>query len=160
MYIRPAQESDCPAWLEMQLTLWPDEDIQPEEWTQHQQTLLERGHAFIALEPSSESNRFDSRSREGEVYLGFAEVGLRPYAEGCKSSPVAFLEGWFVKESARGKGIGRALIEHVERWGLEQGCTELASDTLLEWVDSQQAHSKVGFEEVERLVVFRKSLEP
>lgn len=145
MNIRPARESDRKAWLEMQLTLWPDEDFDAEEWVQHQSKLLERGHAFIAF--------------NGEEPVGFAEVGLRPYAEGCKSSPVAFLEGWFVKEHARGRGIGRTLVERVEQWGLEQGCTELGSDTLLEWEGSHRAHAQVGFEEVERLVVFRKSLQ-
>jgi len=145
MHIRPAQASDRAAWLEMQLTLWPDVDYSLEELKEHQGTLLEQGHAFIAF--------------DGEVPVGFAEVSLRPYAEGCKSSPVAFLEGWFVKERARGRGIGRALVQRVEQWGLEQGCTELGSDTLLEWEGSHRAHAQVGFEEVERLVVFRKSLE-
>lgn len=143
--VRPARKSDRTAWLEMQLILWPDEDYSLEEFAEHQSKLLELGHAFIAF--------------EGEIPVGFAEVSLRPYAEGCKSSPVAFLEGWFVKEHARGRGVGRALVQAVEAWGLEQGCTELGSDTLLEWEGSQRAHTQVGFEEVERLVVFRKSLE-
>jgi len=143
--IRPAQEPDRAAWLEMRRTLWPDPEYDDQEFNQHIDGLLERQHAFIAL--------------DGEESVGFAEVSLRPYAEGCKSSPVAFLEGWFVKEHARGRGFGRALVQRVEQWGLEQGCTELGSDTLLEWEGSHRAHAQVGFEEVERLVVFRKSLE-
>jgi len=46
----------------------------------------------------------------------------------------------------------------VEQWGLEVGCSELASDALLENVDSHRAHGRLGFKEVERLVAFRKSL--
>ncbi len=141
--VRPAQESDRESWLEMRLLLWPDGT--PQDFEPEMTELLERGHAFVALE-------------EG-VAVGFAEVSLRPYAEGCDSSPVAFLEGWFVRQSHRGQGVGRALVQRVEHWGLEMGCTELGSDTLLEWDWSHKAHAKVGFEEVERLVCFRKSLE-
>jgi aminoglycoside 6'-N-acetyltransferase I len=35
---------------------------------------------------------------------------------------------------------------------------ELASDTHLENAGSQRAHTRLGFEETERLVLFRKAL--
>jgi aminoglycoside 6'-N-acetyltransferase I len=145
MHVRPAEESDRAPWLAMRRTLWPDPDYSLEEFQEQITDFIARGVAFIAL--------------EDDVPIGFAEVSLRPYAEGCKSSPVAFLEGWFVLESHRGRGVGRALLERVERWGREQGCTELGSDTWLDNIDSQRAHEQLGFEEVERLVSFRKSLE-
>lgn len=28
--------------------------------------------------------------------LGFVELSLRPYAEGCASSPVPYIEAWYV----------------------------------------------------------------
>jgi aminoglycoside 6'-N-acetyltransferase I len=145
MHIRPAQESDREAWLVMRRTLWTDLDYSLEEMQEEITDFIARGVAFIAV--------------VGDLPIGFAEVSLRPYAEGCESSPVAFLEGWFVVLSHRGRGVGRALLERVERWGREQGCTELGSDTWLDNVDSQRAHEKLGFEEVERIVIFRKSLE-
>ena len=34
---------------------------------------------------------------KGEL-IGFAKVSLREWAEGCLSSPIGYLEGWFVNE--------------------------------------------------------------
>ena len=91
---------------------------------------------------------------------GFAEVGTRPYADGCQSSPVAFLEGWYVDLDLRGRGIGWRLIEAVETWAREQSLSELASDALLDNTASHRAHERTGFIEVERAVRYRKPLYP
>ena len=90
--------------------------------------------------------------------IGFAEVSIRPYAEECYSGRVAFLEGWFVEEGQRGREVGAALVRAVERWGRNQGCTELASDTGIDNLDSAAAHRAVGFTEVGQIRCFRKSL--
>src|SRR5262249_44408301 len=49
-----------------------------------------------------------ARGPEGEP-VGFAELSVRPFAEGCRTSPVAYLEGWYVAPGARRKGVGRRL---------------------------------------------------
>lgn len=89
---------------------------------------------------------------------GFAEVGIRAYADGCASSPLAFLEGWYVDPDMRGRGVGRALVHAVEAWARDRGLTELASDALLENEIAHRAHEQVGFEEVERAVRYRKAI--
>lgn len=43
--------------------------------------------------------------------MGFVEASLRPYAEGCDTRPVGYLEGGYVAPEWRGQGIGRALVE-------------------------------------------------
>lgn len=83
---------------------------------------------------------------------------MRDYAEGCGSRPVGYLEGWYVIPEARRRGIGRALVEAAEAWARARGCTEMASDTELANRLSQMAHSRLGYEETERLVHYRKSL--
>jgi aminoglycoside 6'-N-acetyltransferase I len=55
-------------------------------------------------------------ARESGGLCGFAEVDTRPYVDGCRTSPVAFLEEWYVDPDCRGSGIERALVEAVEAW--------------------------------------------
>jgi aminoglycoside 6'-N-acetyltransferase I len=90
--------------------------------------------------------------------VGFAEVSLREMAEGCSTRPVGYLEGWYVQPSARHRGVGRRLLEAGEEWARAQGCSEMASDTEIEHIASQEAHQRLGYEIVSRAVLFRKAL--
>jgi aminoglycoside 6'-N-acetyltransferase I len=85
-------------------------------------------------------------------------VGTRPYADGCDTSPVGYLEAWCVEPSVRRKGYGRALLQAAEAWAREAGCREMASDAEWENSRSQQAHLHCGYAEVGRIVQFRKAL--
>ena len=58
---------------------------------------------------------FLARDNHGKP-LGFLEVRLRECAEGASSSPVGFLEGWYVVEELRKQGVGRKLVEAGEGW--------------------------------------------
>ncbi len=98
--------------------------------------------------------------RTGGGLCGFAEVGTRSYAAECEVCPVAYLEGWFVDEDHRGRGIGAALVQAVEDWALARGHRELASDTHVTNRISQQAHERLGFTEVDRAVLYLKQLTP
>jgi aminoglycoside 6'-N-acetyltransferase I len=101
---------------------------------------------------------FVAEREGGRGLAGFAEVATRPYADGCETSPVAYLEGWYVDPDARRHGVGRALVRAAEGWARERGLREFASDALLENVISQRAHEALGFVEVERAVRYRKPL--
>ena len=96
--------------------------------------------------------------RGNGALAGFVEIGSRTYAEGCTSTPVAFLEGWYVDPDVRHKGLGRRLVWAAESWALEHGYSEMASDTELENALSVKAHAALGYEEVERQICFRKRL--
>ena len=92
--------------------------------------------------------------------VGFAQCGLRhDYVEGTDSCPVGYLEGIFVIEEYRKRGLAKGLIEACERWAKEQGCTEFASDCELINSDSLVFHLKMGFEEANRIICFTKKLE-
>ncbi len=142
MMIRKVQEKDKAEYLRMRLALWPDEE--------HEEALRQffktpTWITFVA-------------EREAGKLCGFIEVGQRPYAEGCETSPVAFIEGWYVDPEMQRQGVGRKLVQSAESWAKENGFTEIASDTWLENEMSIKAHKALGYDEVERLVCFAKEL--
>jgi aminoglycoside 6'-N-acetyltransferase I len=71
---------------------------------------------------------------------------------------VGYIEGWYVDPDLRQTGWGRALVEAAEAWARSCGYAEIASDCLLENEVSLKAHTALGYEEIERLIHFRKSL--
>ncbi len=89
---------------------------------------------------------------------GFIVIGSRNYAEGCESTPVAFLGGWYVDPDARRSGLGRSLVGAAENWAVTNSYTEIASDTELDNEISLQDHLALGFEKVERQICFRNRL--
>jgi aminoglycoside 6'-N-acetyltransferase I len=90
--------------------------------------------------------------------VGFAEVDLRARADGCRTRPVGYMEGWYVVPEERRRGVGRALFRAAEEWARKQGCTEMASDTMVGNELGESAHKALGYEEVDRLILFRKNL--
>ena len=142
----PATQSTLPAWRRMRQALWPE--MKEEENTSETQALMDKADTFIRVAWST-----DDRP------VGFAEAALRvDCVNGCVTSPVAFLEGIYVELWARRQGVARALVASVETWAREKGCSELASDALLENAESHRMHAGLGFEETERVVYFRKEL--
>ena len=97
-------------------------------------------------------------SVNGQGAAGFIEVRLREFAEGTGSSPVAFVEGWFILPEQRRRGLGKALMKAAENWAASQGCAELGSDTQADNDLSIEVHKQLGFQEVERLVCFLKRI--
>jgi aminoglycoside 6'-N-acetyltransferase I len=89
---------------------------------------------------------------------GFASFSLRSWAEGCVSTPVPYIEGWWVSPDLRQQGVGRELLAAIERWCREQGYLELGSDAEIENSVSFQAHVALGFEPTLQLQFFRKRL--
>jgi aminoglycoside 6'-N-acetyltransferase I len=98
-------------------------------------------------------------AQAGSVLAGFAEISVRSdHVEGTSSAPVPYLEGWYVRQQYRGKGIGRGLLKFVEEWAVACGFRELASDAELWNEHSIRLHAQLGFSEVGRTVHFVKSL--
>lgn len=145
MEIRPVRPEDREAWLAMRAALWPEED------------LADLREGIDALFDGSWDQTVLVYEDAGAL-IGMIELSERLYAEGCETSPVAFIEGWFVAEEKRGKGVGRSLVKAAEAWARAKGHSEIGSDTQLWNENSQKAHAALGFEEVERIVAFRKAL--
>lgn len=90
--------------------------------------------------------------------VGFAEISLRQYANGCSKQPVPFLEGIWVQPEYRQQGVGQALIRKITTDLIVQGFDELCSDAGIDNKMSYEAHQNWGFDEIERVICFRKKL--
>ena len=70
----------------------------------------------------------------------------------------AVLEVSYVVQERRQSEVGRQLLTEAEAWAKSRGCTELASDALVDNTVSQDFHRRLGFVETQRFVCFRKNL--
>jgi len=144
--IRRATHGDIFEWIRMRMILWPHltaEDLEDDV----DDMLADPGRAvFVGVRPDG-------------CLAGFLEASTRKYADGCETSPVGYIEGWYVDEDVRGNGVGASLVRAAEDWARGLECEEMASDTWLDNEASIEAHKKLGYEEAERLVHFAKWLE-
>ena len=147
MTLRTATLSDLKEWSELRALLWPDTSL--DHHRKEAEAMLSQPieESIVVLEVSETGIR------------AFAEATLRfDYVNGCDTSPVAFLEGIFVREEVRGSGVGRGLLEVVRDWAKERGCLELASDADIDNTASHAFHRALGFAETQRTVFFRQKL--
>jgi len=142
--IRRAMLEDKAEWFNMRKQIWPEV---PDEFMRFDMDGI----------LASDNDAVLFALVEGRP-VGMIEIRLRDYGEGCETSPVGYIEGWFVYSDMRGKGIAGALTQAAEDWARGKGCTEMASDTWLDNEASIRAHLKLGYFEVERLVHFVKRL--
>lgn len=145
--VRAIDPGEAADWERMRQKLWPSHA------SGHGREIA----AFFHGDRSDPAEVLVAVDERGEL-IGFAETTIRSHVEGCRPGRVPYLEGWFVEEMHRGRGVGAALMKAVEEWGRAQGCGELGSDTELTNERSAAAHRALGFTEVERIVCFRKSL--
>lgn len=147
--ISPVGEKDISSWLQMRCQLW-SEGTEAEHKQEIEQYYSEQF-------PRSPWHVLMAKDQEGNP-AGFAELSVRPYAEGCKSTHVAYLEGWFVAPEFRRSGVGSSLIQASESWAREQGLTEFASDTDPGNTESIAAHYALGFRDAGLVQCFIKRL--
>jgi len=115
--VRLLRPEDKDAWVRLRAALWPD---------------------VSAAEHGVEAERFLSGEAKepqavlvaespGHGLVGFAEISIRAYAEGCSTDRVGYLEGWFVAPAARRRGTGRALASILRRtWALRRATVPAA----------------------------------
>ena len=136
--IRLAQISDRDQLLRMRAALWPK--------TPAEEHARELADIFEGKPVTTLPLIILVAETSDRGLAGFLEVDLRSHADGCSPSrPVGYVEGWYVEENHRHRGIGGRLLK-------------IASDT---WVDnevSQRVHEALGYEVVDRCVHYRKVL--
>ncbi len=146
--LRDATPADIDAWLVLRLAMFP-----------HHPVEFLREELMSLLDDPGNHGAFLALDADGTL-LGFAEVALRnDYVPGVRTSPVAFLEAIHVAPAARRRGIARALVTRAHAWGRARGCSEFASDALLDNDASHAMHRALGFVETRRVVFFRRDID-
>lgn len=145
MTIRQATRTDLAEVARLALLLWPEHEL--EALSADLAPLLEQPDAAVFL-----------CEADGDI-VGFAQCQLRrDYVEGCETSPVGYLEGVFVEDAHRRRGVASALVAACQDWARTKGCREFASDCELDNTDSLRFHLGVGFEEANRIICFIRRL--
>jgi aminoglycoside 6'-N-acetyltransferase I len=141
-----ATEEDLEPWARLGLLLWPDH------------TFHEMYEIFVGILESKRETAF--LCWVGQECVGFIDVSIRvDYVEGSDSSPVGFVEGIYVKDIYRKQGIAQRLVARGEKWAQSQGCTQMGSDIEQHNTVSYDFHTKVGFQEANRIICFIKDID-
>ena len=147
--IYKCQETDFKDIAVIRHKLWPHETL--DEHVAEITDLMTHYdyHAWLA---------YDGDKTDKKEAIGFMELSVRPYVNGCLYRPVAFLEGIYCQPDYQQRGIGAQLVEIAEEWAKNKSIQELASDAYLENSLSHKAHARWGFAQTEKVVYFRKKL--
>ena len=145
MIVRQATSEDYPVWAAMLALLHSDQSAEEFE-RELAGSLHEPFVGFLAF------------TDDGEP-AGMIDASIRSYAEGAPNLRAAYVEDLWVEPNYRRAGVACDLLAAVENWARGQGLDWLGSDALLDNGVSHAWHISVGFDEIERIVVFGKPLE-
>ena len=109
MLIRHANQNDQAEWLRLRSALWPDCPLADHHVEMAEQLADEKSFAVFVAD------------RGNGQLAGFLEASLRRYAEGCRTSPVGYIEGWYVDEDVRRQGVGKQTRECSRTMGIGSG---------------------------------------
>jgi GNAT superfamily N-acetyltransferase len=125
--IRPATPSDGPAFIALVRALAAFERLEPPDDAAAVRLLT---HAF------GDRPRYELRVAElaGEL-VGYAAF-FETYST-FRALPSLFLEDLFVRQDARGRGIGAGLLGCLARLAVERGCGRLEW-SVLDWNEGAQ----------------------
>ncbi len=144
--VRNVRLEDRAEWLRMRKALW--DDCPDDQQVRETEEILGSDTQVVVV-----------AERPSGGLCGFLEASLRSIVDGCDSTPVGYIEGWYVDEDVRRRGVGGTLVEAAEAWARSRACRQMASDAELWNTVSHQAHEALGYEETARLVLFKKNLD-
>ena len=114
---------------------WVDETRNPDldDIAAH---YLAPGHYFVVVE------------RDGEL-IGTGAL-VAEGAEGAKRQATGRIVRMSVAREHRGRGLGRALVEHLLDEAQQRGCRRVLVETTREWHDAIRLYQRCGFVEYAR----------
>lgn len=147
--IEAVSSSSSEDWYRLRCALWPEHGE-----GEHRREIEE----FIAGRATEPAAVLLARSKEGNL-VGLIELSIRAYAEGCEQANPAYVEGVDVESAHRRNGIAGQLLKAAEEWARQNGCTEIASDSLPVNSASSELHKESGFRDAGLIQCWIKPLE-
>jgi aminoglycoside 6'-N-acetyltransferase I len=145
MEIVVVDESNLKIFTELSILLFPEEEF---------------NELFQLYRKSFESQKeVGFLCRINSRFIGIIHLSIRTdYVNGTDTSPVVFVEAIYVLPEYRKHGIGKYFIDHAEKYALQNGIKQIASDCLIDNYDSERFHKCCGFKETERVIYFVKEV--
>ena len=144
--IQALEQDQEAALVQLMCELWPE-------------STLEREQAYLRSIRQSNVDSFFLLMKNDHPE-GFIQLKVRTdYVEGATSSPIAYVEGIYIRSTLRRKGWAAKLIQQAEFWAKEKGLNQLASDAEINNLSSIDFHKHLGFQEANRIVCFIKELD-
>jgi N-acetylglutamate synthase-like GNAT family acetyltransferase len=148
MNIRKAEVNDCDQILDLLVNIgWFTEYLGTQKDITKRKIIE---HISLCIQDNSHSLYVAEDSKE---ILGYISVHWLPYL--FLNGPEGYISELFVKNSARGKGIGGKLLEFIKVEAKERGCSRLSllNGRNRESYD-RKYYDKQGFTERAQLVNF------
>lgn len=83
-------------------------------------------------------------AQEDDQVIGLITASLRPTL--WHAGPVALIDELIVDQTARGRGVGRALIDAIVVWARKRGASEIEVSTEKDNEPAQAYYLRQGFE--------------
>lgn len=110
------------------------------------------GELGYPTEAADVPRRLDAIRREGnDVFVAVDQGGeicglisLVHFATIHAPAPTAYIAALVVSSSARGRGVGRALVDHAKRWAAQRGCERLSVTSAERRADAHAFYPACG----------------
>jgi len=146
MNLLPIKENQFPQWKKMRKAVYSSLE---DEFHEREMKQIFVSDDWFCYFLEGENNQI----------AGFVELSSRNIVDGCLSSPVAYLEGLYLKKEYRGMGLGRETMKTIKTWCKNKNFTELGMDTEITNIGAQKFFTATGFHETYKIVQFRTSID-
>ena len=137
--IRPFAAPDRPFLARVAQRLHPGETVSPREPAAFDRAFADLADGKLLTEPGAEAF---VATIDGEP-CGL--ISLHPDADYFTGHPRAFVDVLVVAGEAEGRGVGRALLAHAERWAREHRCREVVMDVFADNAAALAFYGRCGY---------------
>ena len=139
MAIRPLADEDLPFLARIAPRLDHGPTVSPRDPERMREVFAGIGRREHAM-PGEEM--FVAEDEAGQP-LG--AIALVPDTDWFTGHPRAYVNVLVVAEEAEGRGVGRALMAHAERWARERGCREVCLDVFAGNAGATAFYERLGY---------------